>query len=409
MTRSQRRAPEPECLSPGDLESRRKPGRIRLAGRVLAVSDAVLLVGDAFTAIRARRARNAREPDISPGDLVVVEGALRAGVLTGARVLEKSPGTLGSAGSELGRLAAQGVAPNLVARALALRAVRTYFDGEGFLEVETPIRVQSPGLDAHVDAIRAEEGWLVTSPELAMKRLLVGGIPRVFQITRVTRKGELGSWHQPEFSMVEWYRAFSGMNAVIADTEALVSAVARSINGKALVCAADGRRIALKPPFSRLTVREAFRRYAGVRDAVELATTDEDRYFQTFVDQVEPAIASLRAPVFLTEFPASQGALARRCLEDPSVVERFELYIGGIELCNGFGELTDPVEQRRRFAAEQDRRRRTGAPMHPIDERFLSALDEGLPPSGGNALGLDRLIALCVGAAGIAETMAFPT
>lgn len=381
---------------------------MRLAGRVLAASERTLVLGDAFRAIRIGRARDPKEPEASPGDLVVIEGTARSGVLSSARIVEKSAGRLGGQDSELGRLAADGVAPNLVARALALRTVRSYFDQEGFLEVETPVRVESPGLDAYVNAVRAEDGWLITSPELAMKRLLVGGLPRVFQIARVSRDGELGPWHQPEFSMVEWYRAFSGMDAVMADTEALVMTVAQSVTGKASVRTTDGRRIPLRPPFVRLTVRDAFRRYARVRDAVELAHDDEDRYFQIFVDQVEPAIARLRHPVFLVEFPASQGALARPRREDPTVVERFELYVGGIELCNGFGELTDPIEQRRRFAAEQERRRRAGAPVHPMDERFLAALEEGLPPSGGNALGLDRLIAVCVGAGGIAETMAFP-
>jgi lysyl-tRNA synthetase class 2 len=268
--------------------------------------------------------------------------------------------------------------------------------------------VACPGLDAHVDAVRSEDRFLITSPELAMKRLLVGGLSRVFQIARVYRAGELGAWHEPEFSLVEWYRAFAGMEDVLRDTEEIVLVAAQAVTGRPSVVAPDGRAILLRAPFDRMTIREAFREHAGISDAVDLAGSDESRYFQLYVDSVEPGVARHGAPVFLTEFPATQGALARRCDRDPTVVERFELFIGGVELCNGFGELTDPKEQRARFETEAERRQETGSRLQPIDERFLAALEEGMPPSGGNALGLDRLVALCLGARGIAETMAFP-
>jgi lysyl-tRNA synthetase class 2 len=160
-------------------------------------------------------------------------------------------------------------------------------------------------------------------------------------------------------------------------------------------------------PFDRLTVRDAFRRYAGVADAVDLACSSPYRFFQTYVDAVEPALARSRRPLFLTDFPRSQGALARARADDPTVVERYELFVAGIELCNGYGELTDPREQAARFSAERRRRRLAGERAQPSDPRFLAALEEGLPPCSGNALGLDRLLCLALEKPGIADVMAF--
>lgn len=401
-----RRRLPPDPLSPSEFVSRRSTGSVQVAGRVLFVRGREVVIADAMRTVTARLEPGADLPE--PGALVILAAVSSRGKLARARVLARHPGTLGSAGSEFARFGTDGVARNLERRAVALRTVRAYFEEQRFVEVETPVRVPSPGLDAHVDAVRADGGFLVTSPELHMKRLVVGGLPRVFQIARVTRAGEEGALHEPEFTMVEWYRAFSGMDAVVRDTEALVLRVVRALSGKDSVRAPSGKRIELRAPFPRLTVRDAFRKHARVTDAVELAATDPDRYFRTFVEEVEPAIARSLRPVLLVEFPATEAALARRCPHDPSVAERFELYVGGVELCNGFGELTDPVEQRARFVREQERRKKTGAPLHPIDERFLAALEEGLPPSGGNALGLDRLIALALGEPRIDRTIAFP-
>jgi lysyl-tRNA synthetase class 2 len=262
-----------------------------------------------------------------------------------------------------------------------------------------------PGLDLHVDAIAAEGGFLVTSPEHHMKRLLVGGMPRIFQLCHASRAGELGAMHEPEFAMLEWYRAFSGQDAVIADTEALVRRVAVALSGKPEIVLPSGRRIALGAAFERITVREAFRRWAGVRDATRLA---DDRFFELLVSAVEPALAALSRPVFLCEYPLAHASLARKKPGDPRVAERFELYLGGVELCNGFGELTDAREQRRRFERDRAARRRLHRPIYELDEKLLAALVEGMPPSGGNALGVDRLIALARGRAEIAAVMPFP-
>jgi lysyl-tRNA synthetase class 2 len=162
------------------------------------------------------------------------------------------------------------------------------------------------------------------------------------------------------------------------------------------------------PPFARLSVSAAFKRYAGVTDALALAQEDEARYFELMIERVEPALARRKKPVFLIDYPISQAALARPSPNNPRAAERFELYLGGVELCNGFSELTDPAEQRLRFDAELRCRQAAGQPEYPLDDRLLTALAEGMPPSGGNALGLDRLVMLALGADSIAEVMAFP-
>ncbi|HEY3664464.1 MAG TPA: amino acid--tRNA ligase-related protein, partial [Polyangiaceae bacterium] len=161
-------------------------------------------------------------------------------------------------------------------------------------------------------------------------------------------------------------------------------------------------------PFARMTVREAFRKYAGIADAVDLSLSDEARYFELFVAQVEPGLAREPHPLFLWKYPANQAALARLDAHDSSVAERFELYLAGVELCNGFDELTDPIEQRVRFERDAARRASEGRPIYPTDERFLTALVSGMPPAGGNALGFDRLVMLATGARELAEVIAFP-
>jgi lysyl-tRNA synthetase class 2 len=304
----------------------------------------------------------------------------------------------------------------LVERARVLSTLRAFFDERGFLEVETPILVPSPGLDLHLDAFeiaaagheRAEGAreaprFLSTSPEYQMKRLLADGYERIYQITRAFRRGELGARHNPEFSILEWYRSNAGMNDVLADTEALIE---RVTGGQIAI---GGRTVTARAPFARMTVCDAYRDFAGIApdETLRLAAEDEDRFFRVLVDVVEPAIARLPHALALVDYPASQASLARRKPGDPRVAERFEVYLAGVELCNGFGELTDPVEQRARLAADQAARAARGLPVYPVDERFLAALERGVPPSGGNALGIDRLVALACGTFEIGEVMAF--
>ncbi len=295
----------------------------------------------------------------------------------------------------------------LVQRAAVLRKVRAFFEERRFLEVETPTLLPSPGLDVHLAAFEVDtargQRFLSTSPEYQMKRLLSYGHARIYQIAKAYRRDELGERHSPEFTMLEFYRCPGSVDEVMKDTEELVAAVS---SGSVTL---GDRRIDTSVPFARMTVCEAFQAFAGVerRETLAWAETDEDRFFDHLVNTVEPALARLGHAVFLTEYPTSQASLARKKPGDTEVAERFELYVAGMELCNGFGELTDPMEQRARFAKDQATRRARGLPVYPVDERFLLALESGLPDCAGNAVGLDRLVALSCGTMAIGQVMAF--
>ncbi|HEX6272946.1 MAG TPA: EF-P lysine aminoacylase EpmA [Polyangiaceae bacterium] len=394
-------------LAPSDLASAARParkGRVKVGGRVLAVESSRLTLTDALGALLVHGEALACEP----GDLVVVEGELHRGELHRARVVERAPCPTPRGDGAIARFTWEGVGTRLSARAVALAEIRRVFAERSFLEVQTPFRVRAPGVDANLDALRAEGGFLITSPELHLKRLLVGGLPRIFELARVARADERGVLHEPEFTLLEWYRAFSGQDEIQADTEAVVERVARALRGRPELVLADGRRIDVTPPFPRVTVREAFHRHARVRDASTLAQEDPDRYFELLVERVEPALARSEKPVFLCDYPVSEAALARPSPNDPTVAERFELYAGGVELSNGYGELTDPVEQERRFRAEHARRKAARRRTYPLDRKFLAALAEGMPPSGGNALGVDRLVMLALGGKRIEDVIAFP-
>lgn len=296
----------------------------------------------------------------------------------------------------------------LEAIAAARRAARDYFERRGFLEVETPIVVGSPGLDVHLApvALRLEgpPKWLNTSPEYHMKRLLVAGIAPIFQLTKVFRGDEAGRLHSAEFTMLEWYRSAASFEEVVRDTHGVVRAVFDAL--------APWRRGHARPTlcdvgseWEWLTVRDAFTRYTTT--TMDLALRDEVRFYQHMVEDIEPHLGR-GTPTILHRYPISMASLARPCRDDPSVAERFEVYAAGIELCNGFGELTDPVEQRRRFEHDLDLRRAAGAATPAVDERLLAALEDGMPPSAGNALGFDRLVLLALGVTELSDVLAFP-
>lgn len=322
------------------------------------------------------------------------------------------------AGGETHRMDRESMRDRLTLRMNVRDRVAAYFRTQGFLEVDTPAVVTSPGLDVHLQGFEVlstpddtghapHAGYLITSPEYHMKRLLVGGVARCYQFARCFRAAELGRRHQPEFTMLEWYRAWATLDDVLSDTEAVVRAAAAAGTTPG-VLHVKGRPVNVAEPFARITVREAFARWAPeVRDCVALAHDDEERYFELLSDRVEPRLG-LDAPVFLTRFPSVHASLARRCDDDPTVCERAELYVRGVELSNGFGELTDPDEQRARLERDQIARKVRGLPVYPIDRMFLAALDEGMPPSAGNALGFDRLLTLVAGVDDIADVMAFP-
>jgi lysyl-tRNA synthetase class 2 len=309
--------------------------------------------------------------------------------------------------------------------------VRAHFEAEEFLEVETPLRVFSPGQEVHLDAIAAQGGrYLITSPEYHMKRLVGGGATRIFQLGRAFRAGERGPHHQPEFTMLEWYRAGEPLEALLRDCEALVRLAARAAGATEELRVPPARaggpapeRLAVDQPFERVTVRELFARHAGIalagdEGAAELraaavnagvalgaASAWDDVFFQIFLDRIEPHLGRGR-PTFVLDWPAPLAALARRKPGDPRLAERFELYAGGLELVNAFGELTDADEQRARFLAETETRRQRGKAVYPLDEALLAALAR-MPPTSGAALGFDRLVMLVLGAADIRDVVAF--
>jgi lysyl-tRNA synthetase class 2 len=395
----------PRVLAPSDLIAggAQRAGVCRVGGRLILEAGGWLLA-DAFGALPIRFARDGIDPR-RHGAIAIVEGVVQGAALEASRVVEVRATT--APAGEWQRLFHAGIGARLRLRARLCAELRRYFVGQGFVEVDTPLRSAECGTETHVEPLRSGESYLITSPELHMKRLLVGGVPRLFQLAHCFRAGERGRLHSPEFLMLEWYRAFEDYSAVLEDTEQIVHALQLAVAGSPWLTLPDGKRIDLTPPFPRLSVREAFARFAGVMDAPELAARDEDRYFQILVDHVEPALAELGRPVFLCDYPASQAALARLSPSDPSVAERFELYVGDVELCNGYGELTDPIEQRARCESDRQQRRRLGRSVPEVPERFLSALLEGMPPASGNALGLDRLFMLLTGQPSIDAVVPF--
>ena len=276
-------------------------------------------------------------------------------------------------------------ADTLWLRAAMTQAIRRFFLDQDFLEIETPIRIPAPAPESHIEPIASGEWCLQTSPELCMKRLLAAGYPKIFQICKCFRAGERGAHHLPEFTMIEWYREGTDYLTLMDDCETLIVRIAEEI-GLGDTVYRQGRKICLTPPWERITVREAFARYAEL--SLEEALM-KDRFDEIMVCAIEPHLCRER-PVFLYEYPATLGALARVKAEDQEVAERFELYVSGLELANAFSELTDPVEQRRRFENASRDLRRKNHPTYSLPEHFLESLSR-MPPAAGIALGLDRL------------------
>jgi len=316
--------------------------------------------------------------------------------------------------------------PFLRRRAALTAATRAFFAGRGYTEVETPYAVTAPGEEVHLQALRtvieAPDGssraaWLHTSPEFAMKRLLVAGAGPIFQLARVWRNGEGSARHLAEFTMLEWYRPGLSFDGLIEEATALLQAVLPPVVRSGGVTT-DLSRV------ERLTVAEAFLRYAGADvlgtagDAPALAAAAgavlrpgegwEDLFFRLLLDRVEPQLGRAH-PTVLTHWPAAQAALARRDPDDPRVALRFELFVCGMELANAFEELTDPGEQRARFLDDRARRHALYGPDWPLDEDFLAALAHGMPPASGIALGFDRLAMLAAGADRIRQVQWLPT
>lgn len=394
--------------APSDLQPSTPRAAVEVRGRVTLQDSAGfrLELDGAAIAVAHPTATPGEQPSL--GAWVAVRGAWDGQRLTASTVeIVRTPvRDVARSDSDFGWSQAGGIAM-LKHRHAAMRAIRDFFDRAGFTEVETPTVVRSPGLELHLEALEVLGAggphWLQTSPEYHMKRLLSAGMSRIYQLCKSYRRGERGALHEPEFTMLEWYRSFAGSEDVMRDTEELAAHVARALHGTTRVPGV-ANEIDFAPPWERLRVRDAFERYASV--SMDDLLPDEEAFYRVLIDEVEPKLGRGR-PTFLTHYPPSMAALARLCPDDPSAADRFEAYVNGIELCNGFGELTDPGEQRRRFEADRAVRKNLGRPVYPLDERLLGALEDGLPPSGGNALGVDRLLMLLLGAEDIADVVAF--
>lgn len=300
-------------------------------------------------------------------------------------------------------------------RAHLLARVRGFFADRGVLEVDTPLMCQATGTDPHLDALALELApgdwrYLQTSPEFAMKRLLAAGSGPIYQLCKAFRRDESGQRHNPEFTMLEWYRPGFDDNQLMAEVAALMAACL-----PATVPDAAG--------IARLSYRDLFRQHLTLDP---FAATDDDlracarRHTDTHAlvlsrdDLLNLLMAlviepQLQDPVFVVDFPASQAALAQinRDQHGNDVARRFELFVAGMELANGYLELTDSAEQARRFAADNRQREAAGRPVRAVDDRLLAALEHGLPACAGVALGFDRLVMLAAGAGHIREVLSF--
>lgn len=285
-------------------------------------------------------------------------------------------------------------AEGLRARARALHFLRSWFADHGYLEVPSPVVVPSPAMEEHLYALPAGTGFLRTSPEFALKKVLALGLPRIYEIGPCARGREHGSWHSTEFTMLEWYRAGASLSDILLECTDLVDGTAAALG------------VPSPGPWRVTTVRDLFRAHTGLDlasvSASELSDQDEpwdDAFFRRWISDVEPR---LTGALVVRDWPASQAALATvRTDGGWPVAERFEVYVHGIELANAFQELIDPHEQRRRFAASSAARAAAGEPPHPIDLGLIDAVGR-MPRTAGIALGVDRLVAALMGWAGIA-------
>jgi EF-P lysine aminoacylase GenX len=313
--------------------------------------------------------------------------------------------------------------------------IRDFFIARGFNEVETPSLVALPGMEPHLEVFKTgfksldgqaeSDMYLITSPEYAMKKLLAGGFEKIFEISKSFRnREEKSSLHNPEFTLLEWYRAYAGYKEIMKDTEELIDFLAVENSGKHEIVYGD-HKIDTTTPWLRKSVKELFNEYSGINEEtmsdpeklmeavkekgykVDENTPYEDLFYHVFMNEIEPKLGLAR-PVIVFDYPAPMAALAKRKKEDTRYAERFETYIAGIELCNAFTELNDPTEQEDRLKEEQEKRKKLGKEQYGVDQSFISALKFGMPPSGGNALGVDRLMMLLTNTSDIRNIILFP-
>lgn len=315
--------------------------------------------------------------------------------------------------------------------------IREFFKQADFHEVETPLLVKHPGTEPYLEVFETklvddqqnqQQAFLLTSPEYAMKKLIAGGLGNIFQICKSFRNGEgLSERHNPEFTILEWYRTNASYLEIMADFENLLLFLHQKIHQTTdHHLTYQGKKYNLSAPFTRISVAEAFQKYLQL-DAKELLQlevlkavavkkgyqVDEDTsweavYNQLFLNEIEPHLANQEKPVILYDYPASQAALSKRKASNPDYAERFEVYLAGLELGNAFSELTDAVEQQQRFEEELALRKKLGKTEYSLDQDYLEALKLGLPPTGGIAVGVDRLVMLLADTTNINETIFFP-
>lgn len=272
-------------------------------------------------------------------------------------------------------------------RDVLMRRIRAFFYEREYMEVETPIRLETPCMELHIDAEPSGNCFLRTSPEIIHKQLLGAGCERIFEIGKCFRSGECGPLHHPEYTMLEWYRTQADYMDILEETRMLISFVWDDVD----------------PDWQILTVSEAFLEFAGW-DPV--GNYDEDHFDMDLVEKIEPAFKQMGKPVVLKDYPVEAAALSRRKPSNSLIAERWELYINGVEIANAYSELTDPEEQRIRFEECAEQRRGMGKEVYPIDTRFLDALEQ-MPPSGGIALGVDRLLMLVNGYTSLDSVLPF--
>ena len=325
-------------------------------------------------------------------------------------------------------------ADNLVRRAEIVKKLRAFFDQRMYVEVETPALQISPGMEPHLTAFETTLAdpygerrpmYLHTSPEFAMKKLLAAGMRRIYQPARVWRDGERSWKHHPEFTMLEWYKAGETWRGLADEAADLV----RALCGPAV--RRGNTQCDIQGSWEFMSVAEAFGRYAEIdllatssdpfapdadmlrfeADGIGVRTDDgdawDDVFFRIFLERIEPQLG-IERPVVLHSYPASMAALARIDPADPRIAQRFEIFVCGLELANGYGELTDPAEHRARFEAEIARREGSGRDAYPADEDLIAALELGLPDCAGIALGFDRLVMLATGAERIEDVLWAP-
>lgn len=418
----------------------RKPARqgAVLAGRVIVVGRGNLRLrdesGEITLAVSSKPALDVKVGDIAEVAVSLAGDATRVERLT---ILAKASAPAGRPSRQWELMLADPSKREMVRkRAEFFSGVRDFFHRQGFLEIDPPSLVAVPGMEPYLDPFelrlgddrgRGAKAYLATSPEYSAKKLLTAGFEKLFMLTRTFRNSEpltTSGMHNPEFTMLEWYRAYASYLEIMDDAESLVRWLCRRLHGTETF-RFRGESFDLRVPWERLSVADAFWKYAAVdldaaldrqkllhlvREKGHRPKDDEryeDLFFRIFLTEIEPALGHGR-PTILYDYPLPLAALSKASEDEPGYAERFEIYIGGVELGNAFTELNDPNEQKRRLEEERQLRKKLKKTDYQIDSDFIRALQAGLPPSGGIALGVDRLLMVLLDARSIEEVILFP-